>query len=150
MRFIFKLFKKCFLNKYVFLGIVLLLVFLAGIVFKSEVHKPDLHRLYMESMEITDQPPVVFVHGVLGSKLRDIKEGDDLWLGSIGRILFSDYAEIAYEIDPETLEPLPGIAEAYAISDSAVGKDFYGKIIETLGDTGGYQLAKVGGKVTPN
>ncbi len=150
MRFIFKLFKKCFLNKYVFLGIVLLLVFLAGMVFKSEVHKPDLHRLYMESMEITDQPPVVFVHGVLGSKLRDIKEGDDLWLGSIGRILFSDYAEVAYKIDPETLEPLPSIAEAYAISDSAVGKDFYGKIIETLGDTGGYQLAKVGGKVTPN
>ena len=150
MRFIFKLLKKCFLNKYVFLGIVLLLVFLAGMVFKSEVHKPDLHRLYMESMEITDQPPVVFIHGVLGSKLRDIKEGDDLWLGSIGRILFSDYAEVAYEIDPETLEPLPSTAEAYAISDSAVGKDFYGKIIETLGDTGGYQLAKVGGKVTPN
>ncbi|MCK5667947.1 MAG: hypothetical protein KAI15_02600, partial [Gammaproteobacteria bacterium] len=129
---------------------VLLVTFVAGFVYKSEVSKPDLHRLYMETMEITDQPPVVFIHGVLGSKLRDIKEGDDLWLGPVKRILFSDYAEVAYDIDPETLEPLPSIAEAYAISDSAVGKDFYGKIIETLGDTGGYQLAKIGEKVTPN
>jgi hypothetical protein len=53
---------------------VLLVTFVAGFVYKSEVSKPDLHRLYMETMEITDQPPVVFIHGVLGSKLRDIKE----------------------------------------------------------------------------
>jgi len=150
MRFVFKLLKKCFYNKYVLLGMVLLVTFVAGFVYKSEVGKPDLHRLYMETMEITDQPPVVFIHGVLGSKLRDIKEGDDLWLGPVNRILFSDYSEVAYDIDPETLEPLPSIAEAYAISDSAVGKDFYGKIIETLGDTGGYQLAKITEKVNPH
>jgi len=150
MKTLFNLFKKCLCNKYSLLGFVLLLTFIAGFFYKNEVYKPDLHRLYMETMEITDQPPVVFIHGVLGSKLRDIKEGDDLWLGSVDRILFSDYAEVAYDIDPETLEPLPSIAEAYAISDSAVGKDFYGKIVETLGDTGGYQLAEVGKKVKPN
>jgi pimeloyl-ACP methyl ester carboxylesterase len=150
MKTLFKLFIKCLCNKYSLLGVVLILAFIAGFFYKSEIHKPDLHRLYMETMEITDQPPVVFIHGVLGSKLRDIKEGDDLWLGSIDRILFSDYAEVAYDIDPETLEPLPSVAEAYAISDSAVGKDFYGKIVETLGDTGGYQLAEIGKKVRPN
>ena len=150
MKTLFRLFKKCFCNKYSLLGIVLIIAFVSGIFYKTEIHKPDLQRLYMETMEITDQPPVVFIHGVLGSKLRDIKEGDDLWLGSIDRILFSDYAEVAYDIDPETLEPLPSVAEAYAISDSAVGKDFYGKIVETLGDTGGYQLAEVGKKVKPN
>ena len=32
----------------------------------------------------------------------------------------------------------------------AVGKDFYGKIVTTLGDTGGYQLIKVGENVNPN
>ena len=150
MRAVFKLFKKCFCNKYVLLGTILLVTFVAGYFYKSEMHKPDLHRLYMETMEITDQPPVVFIHGVLGSKLRDVNDGKDLWLGSLDRILFSDYAEIAYDIDPETLEPLPSNAEAYAISDSAVGKDFYGKIVDTLGDTGGYQLTEVGTKVIPN
>jgi len=150
MKTLFKLFVKCLCNKYSFLGLVLFIAFVSGIIYKTEIHKPDLQRLYMETMEITDQPPVVFIHGVLGSKLRDIKEGDDLWLGSIDRILFSDYAEVAYDIDAETLEPLPSVAQAYAISDSAVGKDFYGKIVETLGDAGGYQLAEVGKKVKPN
>jgi pimeloyl-ACP methyl ester carboxylesterase len=150
MRILFKYLKKCICNKYVLLGTILLVTFVAGFFYNSEVHQPDLHRLYMETMEITDQPPVVFIHGVLGSKLRDVDDGKDLWLGSLDRILFSDYAEIAYDIDPETLEPLPSVAEAYAISDSAVGKDFYGKIVDTLGDTGGYQLTEIGTKVIPN
>ena len=150
MRTLLKFLKKCFCNKYVLTGIVLLMTFAAGSLYQNETHKPDLHRLYMETMEITDQPPVVFIHGVLGSKLRDANDGKDIWLGSLDRILFSDYAEIAYDIDPETLEPLPSSAEAYAISDSAVGKDFYGKIVDTLGNTGGYQLTEIGTKVIPN
>ena len=132
------------------MGIVLLIGFVAGEIYRNEAYKPDLRRLYMETMKITDQPPVVFIHGVLGSKLRDINTGEDLWLGSIARILFSDYEEMAYDIDPETLEPLPGVAEAYAISDNAVGKDFYGKIVNALRDIGGYQLAKIGEKVNSN
>jgi pimeloyl-ACP methyl ester carboxylesterase len=132
------------------MGFVLFVTFIAGFFYKSEIHKPDLHRLYMETLELTDHPPVVFIHGVLGSKLRDVKEGNDLWLGPVNRILFSDYAEVAYDIDPETLEPLPSVAEAYAISDSAVGKDFYGKIVNTLRDTGGYRLANIGERVNPN
>ncbi len=150
MKTLFKLFKKCFYNKYFLLGSIIFGAFISGFLYKSKIHKPDLHRLYMETMEIADQPPVVFIHGVLGSKLRDVNEGNDLWLGSIGRILLSDYSEIAYDIDPETLEPLPSIAEAYAISDKAVGKDFYGEIVKTLGETGGYQLTQIGTKVIPN
>jgi hypothetical protein len=38
---------------------------------------------------------------------------------------------------------------AYAISESAVGKDFYGKIVRTLGDSAGYKLAKIGEKIGP-
>ncbi len=149
MRTIFKLFKIIIYNKYSLLAVVLAAAFVAGFIYKSEVRKPDLHRLYMETMEITDQPPVVFIHGVLGSKLRDIEKGNDLWLGSIGRILFSDYSDVAYDIDSETLEPLPSRAEAYTIADDAVGKDFYGKIVNTLRDTGGYHLAEAGKNVNP-
>lgn len=67
-------------------------------------------------------------------------------MGSLGRILTSDYSDLALEIDPETLEPLPGNIEAFEVADAAIGKDFYGKIIRTLHDIGEYQLATVGEK----
>ncbi len=63
--------------------------------------------------------------------------------------MLHDYADIAYDINQDTLEPLPSQAFAYEISDDAAGKDFYGKIVRTLSDTGGYKLSKVGQKVNP-
>ena len=46
MRFVLKLLKKYFYNKYVLLGMILLVTFIAGYAYKSEVSKPDLHRLW--------------------------------------------------------------------------------------------------------
>lgn len=139
----------CIFNKYT-LGIaVLAAVFFAGGIVRDQVYQPDLHRLYMESMMVTDQPPVVFIHGVLGSKLRDEDGDEDLWLGSLDRILLSEYSELAYEIDAEELEPKTSSVQAYTVADDAVGKDFYGKIIRTLSDAGGYKKAEVGQAVNP-
>ena len=140
---------RIFCNRYTVSLSVLALTFTAGMLFRDRVIAPDLHRLYMESMMVTDQPPVVFIHGVLGSKLRDEKGGGDLWLGSLDRILLSEYQELAYDIDPETLEPLPSSVHAYSIADDAIGKDFYGKIISTLESAGGYRRARIGGKIDP-
>jgi len=98
---------------------------------------------------VDDQPPVIFIHGVLGSKLKDVDTEQDLWPGPVSRLLFHDYADIAYDINPETLSPKPSKAFAYEISDGAAGKDFYGKIVRTLSDTGGYKLSKVGEPVDP-
>ncbi len=147
--FTYKALRKTFLSKYTIAVIVLLLVFVAGIFANKKVFKPDLHRLYMESMMVEDQPPVIFIHGVLGSKLKDVETEEDLWPGAVSRLLLHDYPDIAYNINPETLTPLPSKAVAYEISDGAAGKDFYGKIVRTLSDTGGYNLSKVGEKVNP-
>ncbi len=149
LRLTYRALRKTLFSKYTLAIIVLAIVFVAGIFAKSHVFAPDLHRLYMESMMVEDQPPVIFIHGVLGSKLRDVDSNKDLWPGGVRRLLLHNYADIAYEIDPKTLEPLPSRAFAYAISDGAVGKDFYGKIVRTLSDTGGYKLTKVGEKTNP-
>ncbi len=137
-------------NRYTAMVCVLALAFSAGMLFRDRVIAPDLHRLYMESMMVTDQPPVVFIHGVLGSKLRDEKGGGDLWLGSLDRILLSEYEELAFDIDPDSLEPRPGSVHAYSIADDAIGKDFYGKIISTLESAGGYKRARIGEKISPS
>lgn len=125
------------------------MVFTAGIFTNNKVFAPDLHRLYMESMMVDDQPPVVLIHGVLGSKLRDKTTNKDLWPGPATRLFLSDYSDIAFDIDPDSLAPMSNNIEAYAISEGAVGKDFYGKIVKTLGDAAGYKLAKIGEAVDP-
>ncbi len=149
MQLSYKLIRKTLLNKYTFALGVLFGVFVAGIFANKAVFKPDLHRLYMESMMVKDQPPVIFIHGVLGSKLKDINTEEDLWPGAVSRLLLHDYSDIAFDINPETLNPLPSKAVAYAISDGAAGKDFYGKIVRTLSETGGYKLSTVGEQVNP-
>lgn len=149
LHFTYKAIKKTFFNKYMFILLVLLSVFVAGIFANNKVFSPDLHRLYMQSMEVHDQPPVVLIHGVLGSKVRDKITEEELWPGSASRLFLNDYSDIALDIDPDTLNPISNNTEAYAISEGAVGKDFYGKIVSTLGDSGGYKLAQVGEEVDP-
>ena len=149
IRFTYRSIKILLFNKYIFIGLILASVFIAGIFTNNKIFAPDLHRLYMESMMVNDQPPVVLIHGVLGSKLRDKTTGLDLWPGPASRLFLSDYSDITFDIDPDTLIPMSNNIEAYAISEGAVGKDFYGKIVRTLGDAAGYKLARVGEAVDP-
>lgn len=149
IRFTYRSIKALLFNRYVFIGLVLAAVFIAGIFANNKVFAPDLHRLYMESMMVNDQPPVVLIHGVLGSKLRDKTTNKDLWPGPASRLFLHDYSDIAFDIDADTLIPMSNNIEAYAISEGAVGKDFYGKIVKTLGDAAAYKLAKVGEAVDP-
>ena len=146
-RVVFTRFKQLICNRYVVIACALAVVFVAGGQYNKIKNTPDLHRLYMQSAAVTDQPPVVFIHGVMGSKLRDKISGEELWVGSLDRILFSNYSDLALEIDPETLEPKPSSIEAFAIADNAIGKDFYGKIVRTLADVGEYKLVHLGEKI---
>jgi pimeloyl-ACP methyl ester carboxylesterase len=149
LKFTYKALKKGFFNRYIFAALTLAGVFFAGVYANSKIFAPDLHRLYMESMMVTDQPPVIFIHGVLGSRLQDTQTKEDVWPGAISRLFSHDYSDAAYEIDSETLEPKPSSAVPYDIFDGAAGKDFYGKIVHTLSEIGGYKLSKIGVKVNP-
>jgi len=143
----FSIKKRLWFYRILFTSLILGAAFYAGSYYHEKKHVPDLHRLYMQSMHVTDQPPVVFVHGVMGSKLRNDKSGEELWPGSFNRILFSNYEDVALDIDADTLNPKPDNISAFEICDTAVGKDFYGKIVSTLGEVGEYNLAQVGKKI---
>ena len=149
LKLTYKVLKKSLFNKYNFVAITLACVFLAGVYANKKIFAPDLHRLYMESMMVTDQPPVIFIHGVLGSRLKDTKTKEDIWPGTLSRLLSHDYSDAAYEVDANTLEPKPSNAVPYEIFDGAAGKDFYGEIVHTLSKIGGYKLSKIGQKVSP-
>jgi len=118
---------------------------------------PDLTRLY-RTAELPDrsqqskinnvQPPVILIHGAFGSRLNDKETGEEYWPGSLWNILFSDYENIAVPIDANTLMPKKSTLAVTGVTDRVAGKDYYGAIIDTLEQVGGYELATPGTKQT--
>jgi len=92
--------------------------------------------------------PIILVHGVFGSRLRDRRTGKEVWPGGITLLLFNSYDDLALPIDAKTLQPAPSNLEAYAITDRAAGRDFYGAVIRTLETSGGYLEGNPGERVT--
>ena len=60
--------------------------------------QPDLHWLYGEAREARVPPPLIVVPGVMGSRLVATDSGKEVWPGGLGRLLFSDYADLALSL----------------------------------------------------
>jgi pimeloyl-ACP methyl ester carboxylesterase len=141
---------KYICNRYTFISLLTAIVVSLYFISGQFEAKPNLKRLFLESKMVTDQPPVIFVHGVLGSKLRDKETRIEGWFSSPWNILFDEFRHLALDIDPETLTPKENIYESYELAGDIIGKDFYGNIIKTLTDNGGYKHAEAGQKTNPN
>lgn len=110
---------------------------------------PDLRRLYETGMEQHRIPPVIIVPGILGSRLRDRRTGEELWPGSAYNVLFSARS-LALQIDPQTLEPRPDDVEAHDLFRNVLGTDIYGAILDTLERSGGYTRGQPGQAADPS
>ena len=104
--------------------------------------RPSLGALYGSAQFRTDQPPLIVIPGAFGSALRDRRDGRELWPGSGARLLFSNYRQLELAIDAASLEPLPGNVEAFEIFKQGLGRDFYGRVLETLEQAGGYSRCR--------
>ncbi len=147
---VFKLLRKTLFNRYILLVAVTVVVVSFLFFNKNFESKPNLKRLFEESMMVTDQPPVIFIHGVLGSKLRDKKTGIEGWFSSPWKLLLDEFRHLALDIDPATLEVKENRYEPFELAGDIIGKDFYGNIIKTLTENGGYKHAEPGQKINPN
>lgn len=120
---------------------------------------PDLKRLYSNTADLGSihkknaqesfQNPVILLHGILGSRLRHTDTQEEIWPGSFIDLLFNDFQDVALPINPDSLTPASSDLDAYAIADRAAGQDYYGRIIRTLHEAGGYDLATPGQHVNP-
>jgi pimeloyl-ACP methyl ester carboxylesterase len=109
--------------------------------------KPDLNRLYLSSKELTTQPPpVVLIHGITGSRLRHSETLEELWFGSLRELLFSNYQELALEIDESTLEPKQTQHVPFNVIGKVAGTNYYQAIIDTLINHGDYKKVDAGEK----
>ncbi len=105
--------------------------------------RPDLARLYTLS-NAAEQPPVIIVPGIMGSKLANKDDDKEVWIGPITRVFFSDFDELRLDINPDTLEPMESDQYVTGITDKVAGRDFYGSIIDTLHNAAGYQEGQPG------
>jgi pimeloyl-ACP methyl ester carboxylesterase len=106
--------------------------------------RPQLGQLYAGTARPPDQPPLILIPGAFGSSLRDRSSGRELWPVSDSRLLLGNYRELELPIDPATLQPDPGSAEAYAVFREGLGRDFYGQLLRTLQRVGGYRRCRPG------
>lgn len=119
---------------------------------------PDLELLFRSDQPLKVegdfvQPPVVIIPGLLGSRLINAKSGEEQWPGGAFDVAFSQYEAIEMPVDGNTVipDPLPSNLVAGGITESALGRDFYGQIIDTLVRYGGYRRADIGEPVSsPN
>ncbi len=112
--------------------------------------KPDLASLYaIEEQGLFDnrmqafQPPVIVIPGIVSSSLID-QHGKEVWFGSLRKLLFSDYENLALEIDTQTLLPKPSPIRASEIPKKALIFDFFGSLFEILEKYGNYKLTEPG------
>src|SRR6476620_905250 len=91
--------------------------------------KPDLARLYESNSVDVDQPPVILIHGLMGSTLVDSKTGKQFWPGSLGTLAFSTYNDLA-RMTSET-DDGPHLV-AGDLFTGIGGVDYYGALVDTL------------------
>lgn len=109
--------------------------------------KPDLARLYAGASNNQAQPPVIIIHGLMGSTLVDSKTGEEVWPGSISTLAFSDYRSLARmdanERQGRRLKPGDLF---YGIG----GVDFYSGLIDTLEQIGHFHRGVPGQPIGSN
>lgn len=113
-------------------AVALLLALAAGCASRGT---PDLARLYASQADDPAQPPVILLHGLMGSTLVDAQTGKQFWPGGLGSLAFSNYADLARYDVPGGPELVPG--ELVAGLGGVV--DYYGALLAALEDVGHFR-----------
>src|SRR5258705_10579053 len=110
---------------------------------------PDLGRVYASGMEQARTPPVILIPGVLGSRLFDKHKRSDVWPGSTLHLLAGSKQDLVLPFDPVTLQPVDDGLEASGLFEEVLNADFYGAILRTLRQSGGFVAGKLGVHADP-
>ena len=106
--------------------------------------RPDLARLYEADTHDPRQPPVILIHGLMGSTLVDAGTGKEYWPGGLGALAFSTYKDLAQLRNAEAagLRLVPG-----DLFYKAGRTDFYRGLTDALEQVGRFRRATPGDPV---
>jgi pimeloyl-ACP methyl ester carboxylesterase len=103
--------------------------------------RPDLVRLYESASDDPNPPPVIVIHGLIGSTLIDAKTGKQFWPGSLSTLAFSNYSDLA-QMSTEDREG-EGLVPGDFVYGVA-GVDFYGDLLHSLETVGRFHRGTPG------
>jgi len=124
-------------------------VALAGSAVACHSDTPDLSRLYASGMEDARTPPVILIPGVLGSRLFDRNKRTELWPGSTLHLLAGSKRDLELPFDAQTLQPVDDGMEPDGLFEGVLNADFYGAILRTLRQSGGFVAGQLGVHADP-
>ncbi|HLS84577.1 MAG TPA: hypothetical protein VK016_07950 [Arenimonas sp.] len=122
---------------------LLLLLLLAACAGMPE--RPDLVRLYEADARNPRQPPIILIHGLMGSTLVERDTGKEYWPGGLSSLAFSTYRDLARMRDVEARggELVPG-----DLFFSVARTDYYRGLTDALEKVGRFRRAEPGVPVT--
>lgn len=133
--------QRCVVPSIPSIALLALMLVLGGCALSSR--QPDLDRLYETGRTDAQRPPVVLIPGLMGMCLISERDGE-IWVGSLVDLMLSSYRHAALDIDPDSLEPMVGDVRPGGLTSKFAGRDFYGSIVRTLEQAGGYRRAEPG------
>ena len=107
--------------------------------------RPDLARLYEAETHNPAQPPVILIHGLMGSTLVDSETGKEYWPGGVSSLAFSEYRELTRV---RAVEEQGGGLVPGDLFYGVARVDYYGALIKALEDVGRFRRAEPGQPVT--
>lgn len=118
---------------------IMLMLLAAGCSLRQD---PDLARLYAPVAAQPKRHPLIVIPGIMGSRLYRADAGREVWPGSVWNLMRgNEFANLALPIPgSEEIAGAPRLRELQtgSVFHEIAGRDFYGQIIRTLTEAGGY------------
>jgi pimeloyl-ACP methyl ester carboxylesterase len=100
----------------------------------------DMARIHQESAARQIRNPIIFIHGFVGSKLRNGQTHESVWGKLMNAIKHPKTEGLSLPIDAFPIGENRDSLIPYALYESVAGVKFYGALIDALREVGGYRL----------
>ncbi|HXH27653.1 MAG TPA: hypothetical protein VNL37_01340, partial [Candidatus Polarisedimenticolia bacterium] len=105
--------------------------------------KFDVEQIHQESATRQSRDPVIFIHGFIGSKLKNRHTHESVWGRFMNAIKRGKTDDLDLPIDRMPITENRDDLVPYAIYESVAGVKFYGAILDALSRVGGYHMGDI-------
>src|SRR5713101_1012161 len=106
--------------------------------------KYDMAQIHQESAARPERNPVIFIHGFVGSKLRNCHTHESVWGRFMNAVKRGKTDDLSLPIDSLTITANRDDLVPYALYESVAGVRVYSAIVDALQQVGGYRLGEIG------
>ncbi len=105
--------------------------------------KFNMVEIHQESALCQDRNPVIVIHGFIGSKLKNDRTHTRVWGRLVDAIKRGKPDDLRLPIDLRPITANRDDLVAYDIYESVAGVKFYGALLDSLRDVGGYRFGNI-------